>query len=157
MNKLFLTLACMVAMLSIVSCKEEEETTLLFEVENISNPENVTINYYSPDPGCVPKMYWIEANSSSSEMILRCTNAGPIFFRISKDELSETYSCPEGHWEATVTDDNTVTFTFHEIGQDNIDESYSVSRGFSIIAETKEGIIKTTVDVMRLTKSTLPL
>ncbi len=158
MNKLFLALACVVAMLSINSCKEEEEEpTLLLSVESISNPENVKINYYSPDPGCVPKMYWIEANSCSSQLVLRCADADAIFFQASKDELSETYTCPEGQWEATVTDANTVTFTFHEIDQDKIDESYSVSRGFTIVAETNKGRLRTTFDVMRLTKYTLPL
>ncbi len=43
----------------IVTACSEEDSPLMFSVESISNPENVRMEYYSPDPCCISKMYWI--------------------------------------------------------------------------------------------------
>ena len=43
----------------IMTACSEEDSPLLFSVESVSNPENVIMEYYSPEPSYVSKRYWI--------------------------------------------------------------------------------------------------
>lgn len=142
------TLLLFIASLFMTACSEEE-SPLLFSVENISNPENVKIEYYSPDPSCVSKIYWIDANINASEITIKCTNANSIFIEDSGGNLSEKYICSRGLWKAEIVNSNTITFTIDEIKKDMVDESYSSCIGFNVVSQTKKGTARTGIYVKR--------
>ena len=96
-----------------IAC-EEDEAALLFSVENITDNNNVKLEYYSPDPCCVPKMYYIVANRLSSEMTLKCTNADNITLTALSaisDDNTTTNTSIAGRWTATIIDTNTIKLT----------------------------------------------
>ena len=137
--------------LSLIACNimtacGEEDSPLLFSVESISNPENVIMEYYSPDPSCVSKMYWIDANSCASAISIKCTNANLIFIEDHEGMMSEEYFCSEAFWKAEIVNSNTITFTFAEIDSD----SYLDQAGFNVVSQTKKGLIRTGIYVKRL-------
>ena len=80
----------------IMTACSEKESPLLFSVENISNYGNVKMEYYSPDPSCVSKMYWIYANSCASEITIKCTNSNSIFIEDHEGKILEEYICSNG-------------------------------------------------------------
>ncbi|MDE7397706.1 MAG: hypothetical protein K2M98_08275 [Muribaculum sp.] len=144
MNKL-LILFSFIACIIMTAC-EEEDSPLLFSVESISNPENVKLEYYSPDPSCVSKMYWIDANSCASEINIKCTNANSIFIEDHEGKISEEYLCQSGLWKAKIVNSNTITFTFEDIDSD----LYFDQVGFNVVSQTKKGMVRAGINVKRL-------
>lgn len=128
----------------ITSCSEED-SKLMFSVENISNPENIKLEYYSPDPSCVSKMYWIYTNSCASQINIRCTNANSILIENHEGKISEQYLCSDGFWKAEIVNSNTIAFTLEEINCD----LYLDQVGFNV-SQTKKGIVRTGIYVKRL-------
>lgn len=130
----------------IMTACSEEDSPLLFSVESVSNPENVIMEYYSPDPLCVSKMYWIDANSCASEIKIKCTNANSIFIENHEGKISEEYICSGGFWKAEIVNSNTITFTFAVIDSD----SYLDQTGFNVVSQTNKGMVRTGIYVKRL-------
>lgn len=143
--KKLLSLVSLIACIIMTACSEEE-SPLLFSVESNSNPKNVVMEYYSPDPSCVPKMYWIDANGCASELTIKCTNANSIFIEDHEGKMSEEYLCPDGFWKAEIVNSNTITFTLTEIDSDQ----YLDMSGFNVVSQTKKGLIRTGIYVRRL-------
>lgn len=149
-------------------CEEEkaEWPLLIFSTEKITHSENVKLDYYSPDPSCVAKSYWIQANAGKSELVVKCTNASPIvlgyipepdkgFFTdpVEGGRDEKTYTSISGHWTATLIDDNTIQFTFDEMDEANGDECYFPDYGLVVSAKTSKGVLKTNFSVIRMTKA----
>ncbi len=134
----------------IITACSEEDSQLMFSVENISNPENIKLEYYSPDPTCVSKMYWIYANRNASEINIKCTNANSIFIEDHEGKRLEQYLCSDGFWKAEIINSNTITFTCEEIDSD----LYSDQVGFNVVSQTKKGMVRTGIYVKRLPIST---
>ena len=151
MKNLIFILAGIASLLLFTSC-EEEDSPLLFSEEYVSSPENVKMEYYSPDPCCVSKMYWIEANSCASELLIKCTNANSIFIENHENSISEEYSCSKGQWKAEVNNSNTITFRFEELDHD-LEDTPLINVGFNVVSQTKKGLIRTSINVMRYTKN----
>ncbi|MDE7408569.1 MAG: hypothetical protein K2N09_00945 [Muribaculaceae bacterium] len=143
--KQLLIIISFIACVIMTACSEKE-SPLLFSVESISNPENVIMEYYSPDPSCVSKMYWIDANSCASEINIKCTNANSIFIEDHEGKILEEYICSGGFWKAEIVNSNTITFTFDEVDSD----LYLDQAGFNVVSQTKKGMVKTGIYVKRL-------
>ena len=156
MKKLILLFASLIPLLAFTAC-EEKDSPLRFSQEDISDSENVKLEYYSPDPTCVAKMYYITANSCASRISIKCTNANSISIENHEGKILEEYTSAQGQWKAELVNSNTITFTFNEIDPNSIDESYYASEGFNVISQTKKGVVRTNISVMRLTKSTDPI
>lgn len=151
--KKFSAICLFIAGLILAACSEEE-SALLFTVESNSEPENVKMEYYSPDPSCVAKMYWIDANSCASTISIKCTNANDISIENHEGKVSEGYLCTSGLWRAEVVNSNTITFTFEEVCNEPEDAPYIDSMGFNVVAQTDKGTVRTGIYVNRLMKST---
>ena len=121
--KKFLFIIMVIGCIMMTACSEKE-SPLLFSVESISNHDNVKMEYYSPDPSCVSKMYYIDANSCASEITIKCTNANSIFIEDHEGKILEEYLCSNGFWKAEIVNSNTIIFTLDEIDKDLVDESY---------------------------------
>ena len=132
------------------SC-EIEESPILFSVENISNPENVKVDYFSPDPSCVEKSYTIWADEKESVVTLKCTNADPIFFN-KYGSTNMEYNSVYGHWSAKLVDSTTIIFSFEAVENFNSDEAF-IGDGLKIFAQDKKGIISTYISVIRFSYS----
>lgn len=145
--------------LIMVACGEDE-AELMFSVETISDRNNVKIEYYSPDPCCISKMYHILTNRLSSELTLKCTNADNITISSIPDTDNNsdiTYTSTTGHWTATIISSNTIRFTFDEINDYSVDEIYSFHDILAISAKTKKGMLSTSIQIARLPHSSNPL
>lgn len=148
---------CMFFLLSTTSC-EEEESQLRFVTESVSDSDNVKIEYYSPDPCCVPKMYYITANNCASNLTIRCSNASSILFENRGGELSEEYACPEGRWKATLHDSNVITVSFDEVGSEASEEfGPMVIVGFNVVSTGQNGSDRAQMSVMRLLSESGPI
>lgn len=132
----------------------EKESPLLFSVVHISNSNNVRMEYYSPDPCCVSKMYWIDANSNSSEITIKCTNENSIFIEDHEGKISEEYICSSGYWKAKIINSNTIIFTFEEINSDSVEDPYYDRVGFNLVSQTKKGMVRTGIYVNRISTRT---
>ncbi|MDE5837892.1 MAG: hypothetical protein K2H39_02445, partial [Paramuribaculum sp.] len=104
---------------------------------------------------CIPKAYYITSNSRASELTIRCTNANSLF--INDNIANQEYVCTEGHWWAEIANSNTLIFHFEEI-EDNPDEEIApLYGGVEICSQTKKGVVKTYITVIRLTKPVNPI
>ncbi len=140
----------------IMTACSEEESHLSFKEENISNPDNVKMKHYSPDPSCVAKMYRIEANSSASEITLKCTNASTIFIEKYEGNLSEEFICLNGLWKAVIVNSNSITFTFEELDGFTADEYPLNYVGFNVVSQTKKGMVRSSISVLRWNDPQIP-
>lgn len=128
----------------------EDDSSILFSTENISNPDNVTIEYYSPDPSCLPYRYEITANSNQSEISLKCTN----FSQIALDKCDSEEGAD---WTARLIDSNTIVISFDEIETDN-DQETSVKIGYiEVSAIGKKGKVTTDIHIVRVVQYNDPL
>ncbi|MDE5744910.1 MAG: hypothetical protein K2H84_04530 [Paramuribaculum sp.] len=149
MKRVILLFIGVFSLLSFASC-EEEDSPLMFSVEDVDDSENVRLEYYSVDPHCIPKSYYIKSNSRASEITIKCTNANSLF--IDENIANQEYVCTDGHWWAEIAKSNTVIFHFDEI-EDNPDEEIAVFYGgFNVCSQTKKGVVKTYITVKRINK-----
>lgn len=170
MNKYLSMVVSVFFALAFTAC-EEDDADLMFSVETISDSNNVKVEYYSPDPSCVPKMYHIVTNRLSSELTIKCTNADNItignipdyddnFFTDpveGNEDADKTYTSTTYNWTATLTDSNTIRFVFEEITGTNTTESYFIDDFLVVSARTKKGNVSTSIQVTRIIESTKPL
>lgn len=136
---------------------EEEEAQLRFSKESVSDPSNVKIEYYSPDPLHCPKQYSIYANSAASELVLKCTNAKSIYLTYWPNDR---YRCAEGYWTATLVDNRTIKITFDEV-DDNLefdsDDSTFSSDYLIVQSQTKKETLRDYIEICRSLKSRDPI
>lgn len=136
---------------------EEEEAQLRFSIQSVSDSNNVSIRYESPDPLHCPKEYTISANSAASELVLKCTNAKSIYLTYWPNDR---YHSQEGYWTATLVDDRTIKITF-----DEVDEDLEIAPGelafaddFLIVqSQTKKETLRDYIKVWRFLDSREPL
>ena len=129
---------------------EEDDSPILFTTENISNPDNVKIEYYSPDPSCRPRSYTITANSNQSEISIKCTN----FSRINLEKCD----CEDGtELTAKLIDPNTVVVSFNEIAPNNEQEISTKSGYIEVSAIDKKDKVTTYINVHRIAQYYNPL
>lgn len=156
MNKLLWLVAGIVVMLACNSCDKDEELQLRFSVENNSSPENLRVEYSSPDPSCLPMSYQIIANSCESEVTLRCTNADSITiegYGFSGDD----FTCTTGGWNARVVDGSAVTIFFDEIALNQYEEIGADYSRLNLVGQTKKGPVTARVIVCRYINSIYPV
>lgn len=136
-------------------CKDED-SSLIFSVENISDPKNITVEYYSPDPGSVSKRYWITANSNAGTLTLKCTNHNSIYIDdLYKEVDPHIQVSEEGRWTAKIVTPNSITFTFDKVTGNP--EKATASQWVILSANTETGKDSTFVTVRRLLLSDEPL
>lgn len=119
----FLMVACML----MVSCSNDDapKNKVLFEIVENSSPGNILLDYYSPDPHCVPPLYWLSVNNQASELIIKCTTSSDVEVNILQ-YLNEgninTLPVPivEGQWSIEKINPNTLKLTFDKV---NVTES----------------------------------
>lgn len=146
MKKLLLLLLPLLA-LTFTAC-EEDDAELTFTTENNTDPGNITVEYYSPDPSCVDRMYWITAGSQGGELTLRCNNADAIFINNTANGATpSSYTSTRGSWTARIVSPNTVTITFDPI--DDLD-SLNTNDYLTLASNTKKGLASTSLYIHRL-------
>ena len=148
MKKIFYILLPVIAIL-FTGC-EEDDSPILFSTEKISNTDNVKIEYYSPDPSCLPRKYIITANSNQGEITIKCTNFSQIVLeRCDYEEGAE--------WTANLIDSTTIVVSFNEIEADNDQEMSTKSGYIEVSASDKKGKATTFIDVRRVAQYNAPL
>lgn len=132
-----------------VSC-EEEESPILFDTESNSNPENIKFEYYSPDPSCMGKMYWITAYNEAGEITLKCTNQSNITLAHNQHDITEDgcYHSQLGAWSASVSNGNILKIQFEPVEPNKTDPNkYDY---VTVISNTKKGTVSTSVQINRV-------
>lgn len=126
---------------------EEEDALLRFAEVNLSNSDNVELEYYSPDPLHMSKTYYVTANGEASELTIKCTNADAIAFRfhagITNYERTK-FICPDENWMAETVDKNMVKFTFYDVDDDidlTVNSGETPSPNFSCVSVQTIGSI----------------
>lgn len=79
MKKYFVLILSILLVTTLCGCEEEDSPLLFTTIENTS-PQNVKIDYYSPDPCCVPRSYTITTNRFAGELTIKCSNSPSIYF-----------------------------------------------------------------------------
>ncbi|MDE6536352.1 MAG: hypothetical protein K2K82_10155 [Muribaculaceae bacterium] len=147
----FVTFILLLSVFGLSSCLEEE-AELRFSTKSIINPENIKIEYFSPDPPHCVKMYYIDANYEASEIILQCKNANNIYIANKEAESPSYYYCEDGQWSAELISPNRVKLILDKInyepGPDDI--YYPHNRSYlDIASNTKEDILSTGIYITR--------
>lgn len=153
-KKYLSVLMLMLLAVTIAGCKDSEEKTplLLLEKANTS-PEDLRLEYYTPDPSCIPKSYYIYANLKGGELTIEPVNSSTLSFgvipRIGDSNgvrVDDTkWVSRNGKWTATLTDGKTLKFVFDpvtdasELGEYKADWAYipivGTVNGRSVMAE----------------------
>ena len=104
--------------LALTSCGGDKDSEILFSVETNSNPDNITLEYYSPDPSCVGKIYHlVVGKQSSGDIVLNCTNLTGIY-------IPEKFTPAEDCAYTVTAKDNTLTLHFNPCKSDMTLEPY---------------------------------
>ena len=98
MKKIGRLLAAILAVMVFGGCEDE--------IEENTAPQNVEIDYYSVDPSCQPRRYYITTNRFGGELTIKCTNARNIYFA----EIGENSSAEYGVSDSGEVDVNTLVF-----------------------------------------------
>lgn len=142
-------LAAAVAAIVFAAC-EEEDSPIMFSVESNSDSANVKVEYYSPDPCCIGKSYYITAKQGESDLVLRSTNCSNVWLAEGQGGAL-FYRSSEGRWTATVSGGNVVTLHFDSFDPDTAEiavpaEAYSFLK---VEANTRKGLVSTGIRVAR--------
>lgn len=130
---------------------------ILFNVEENTAPENLKLDYYSPDPHCVPPTYWITANKHASELTIKITNGTDIsitkLFDTEGQPLSltvgQTVRNPRGFWSVTIVDATTVKFIFEEVSEPVSTNNQYSADNIIFSAKREKAELKTDIFVQR--------
>ena len=134
---------------------------LFTTIENTS-PKNVKIDYYSPDPSCVPRSYTITTNRFAGELTIKCSNSPSIYFAEIGDNSRAKYGVTssgevdintlvfeDGNWYVSLIDNNHLKFVFRETTV-NPDLDFVLENDFvKICAKSKNKILETNISVWR--------
>ena len=149
MKKIGRLLAAILAVMVFGGC-EEEDSPLRFETVENTAPQNVEIDYYSVDPSCQPRRYYITTNRFGGELTIKCTNARNIYFAEIGENSSAEYGVSDsgevdvntlvfndGNWTVSVVDHNSLRFVFRETEYVNV------------CAKDKNKVLETSITVWR--------
>ncbi len=159
MKKYFRLLLIPLLLTALNSCEEDEAPIRFsFSNESITNADNVRIDYYSPDPSCLAKMYHINTNRFDGEITIKCTNASAVYFNNTKDypqdlaQIDATHwVCERAKWSATFIDATTIKFVFDELPTDaRFENGYEVYFGYFPLKATING--KEVTDAIQITR-----
>ena len=141
---------------------EEEESPLLFSTTENKFPQNVKIEYFSPDPSCVPKGYFITANRLKGELVIKCTNAKQLYFSeigdypgieygltTSGEKDRNTLVYKKGSWQVSLVDNNTLRFCFSETDMPYDSVQYVQADCVNVSAKDKNKVLETGIMVFR--------
>lgn len=161
MKKSIILFALTIIALAISGC-EEDETPLKFSTVSVDNPDNVKVEYFSPDPCCRPKSYWITTNDRASQLTLKCANSSSIYISHRADEGSSSstgtsFTSYRGKWSAKVIDSNKITFTFDEIDDETPFEYEIINDYITIYTKVKGETVNVTIDIRRILKYSGPI
>lgn len=161
MKKIGRLLAAVLAVMVLGGC-EEEDSPLRFETVENTEPQNVKIDYYSVDPSCQPRRYYITTNRLGGELTIKCTNARNIYFaEIGENSRAEygvsdsgvvdvnTLVFNDGNWTVSVVDHNSLRFVFRETPV-NPDLDFVLENDYvNVCAKDKNKVLETSITVWR--------
>lgn len=133
----------------------EKEAKLRFSTKSIVNPENIKIEYYSPDPPHCVKMYYIDANYEASEIILQCKNTNNIYIANKEAESPSYYYCERGQWSAELISPNRVKLVLYKIDYepdpdpDDVYYPYYNHSYLDIASNKEDDILSTGINITR--------
>lgn len=109
----------------LTSC-EEEESPIRFD----TTQKGVKVEYYSPDPSCFEKVYFITADVNKGDVVMRCNTHSEISilgregdaFELDGDlecvKRGEKYISKAGYWSVELVEKNALEFVFEEVPDD---------------------------------------
>ena len=161
MKQYFILLFSILFVTALCGCEEEDSPLLFTTIENTS-PKNVKIDYYSPDPSCLPRSYTITTNRFAGELIIECSNAPSIYFAEIGNNSRAKYGVSDsgevdintlvfddGKWYVTLIDNNQLKFVFRETPV-NPDLDFVLENDFvKICAKSKNKVLETNISVWR--------
>lgn len=161
MKKYFVLILSIILVTTLCGCEEEDSPLLFTTIENTS-PKNVKIDYYSPDPSCVPRSYTITTNRFAGELTIKCSNSPSIYFAEIGDNSRAKYGVTssgevdintlvfeDGNWYVSLIDNNHLKFVFRETTV-NPDLDFVLENDFvKICAKSKNKILETNISVWR--------
>ena len=157
-----LIIPCLLILCSLFSaCSEDEpkktDDQILFSLEENSAPENLSFDYYSPDPHCVPPLYWIKANKHASELTIKITNGTDISIsklfdpegQVHSLTVGQTFHNPRGFWSVTIVDATTVKFIFDEVSEPVSTDNQYATDNIYFSAKGEKAKLKSDIFVQR--------
>ncbi len=161
MKKYFVLILSIILVTALCGCEEEDSPLLFTTIENTS-PQNVKIDYYSPDPACVPRSYTITTNRFAGELTIKCSNSPNIYFAEIGDNSRAKYGVTssgevdintlvfdDGKWYVSLIDDNHLKFVFLETPV-NPDLDFVMENDYvKICAKSKNKVLETNISVWR--------
>lgn len=161
MKKYFVLLFSILFVTALCGCEEEDSPLLFTTIEN-TNPQNVKIDYYSPDPSCQPRSYTITTNRFAGELTIKCSNAPSIYFAEIGNNSRAKYGVTasgeidintlvfdDGKWYVSLIDNNHLKFVFRETPV-NPDLDFVMENDFvKICAKSKNKVLETNISVWR--------
>lgn len=152
LNHLLIFAASLVPMLALTSC-EEEESPIRFSTAANSNPESFTYKYFSPDPTCIEKLHWIDADTDEGDIVLQCTTHSKIAITNELSSPSDletnTYRSENGAWTASISDGNVLKIHFEKLDADNDYDDRYIIENLGIAALTKKGMLIVYINITR--------
>lgn len=154
-NRLLIFAASLVPMLAMTSC-EEKESPIRFTTAANSAPENISYRYFSPDPCCIGKLHWIDADVDEGDLVLQCTTHDKIAIANKLASPSgletNTYCSEKGAWTASITDGYVLNIHFDKLDvkkDKDLDEFY-ISDNLGIVAFTNKGLLSVNIGINRV-------
>lgn len=161
MKKYFVLILSITLVTALCGCEEEDSPLLFTTIENTS-PQNVIIDYYSPDPCCVPRSYTITTNRFAGELTIKCSNSPSIYFAEIGDNSRAKYGVTsygevdintlvfdDGNWYVSLIDNNHLKFVFRETPV-NPDLDFVMENDYvKICAKSKNKVLETNISVWR--------
>lgn len=167
MKKLSALLYSILLVTALCGC-EEEDSPLMFNTVVNTKPQNLKIEYFSPDPSCQPRSYHVYANRLGGELRIKCSNAQNIYFDMndysrvkygttaSGEVDRNTLIYEDGNWSVSLIDNNSLKFVFQE-SPENPDLDFIIENDFvKVCANDKNKVLETSISVFRDLSSETP-
>lgn len=150
--------------LMVTACNDDEKNPEITFAEVVNDaPDHITFRFYSPDPQCAPRMAEIFATSTGGNLVIKATNVSSFSLGFLPDpdnnfvtcpveggsDNNECYNCEEGHWTATLTGNNEITFSFNPILAEDATETPVIASYMPVAAIVDGKVVNTQIAVLR--------
>lgn len=165
MNKSFIYLL-FITLLGLISigCNDDDKNPEITFAEVVNDsPDNIKFSFNSSDPHCVPRSAEIFVTSAGGTLVIKSTNVSSITIGYLPDSENnfvtcptegssgdaDCYTCEDGHWTATLTGNNEITFSFNPLTPEEVTEAPFIASCLPVAAIVDRKVVNTQITVIR--------
>lgn len=166
MKRFIQLLSITILSLIITGCNDDDKNPeLIFSEVANDAPDVIQFHFYSDDPHCgLPRIARIFSIAAGGNLVIKATNTNTLNLGYLSDPenhfvtcpvdggsiSNDFYNCEEGHWTATITNNNEISFAFNPLSAEEAAAAPYITSYMPVAAIVDGKVVNTKIIVSRI-------